>query len=207
MSDNPENQIPAQDAADPEQAPPTSETAGAEETIRQLREDVRQLNETTLRKAAEFDNIRKRMNKEKEDFLQYSLTSTLESLLPVLDGFKMAIKSPGDGESYRKGVEIIYQQFLATLQRLGIEPIETKDQFFDPNLHEAVASVDSEQYEDQQIVDELQPGFMYKQRLLRPARVRVAQNPKSVKRKSVSEVISGLGSVDDSGEETILKLD
>jgi molecular chaperone GrpE len=125
-------------------------------------------------------------------------------LLPVLDGFKMAIKSPGEGENYRKGVEIIYQQFLTTLHRLGLEPIETKDQFFDPNLHEAVATLESEVHEDQQIVGELQPGFMYKQRLLRPARVRVARNSKSAQSSSQQP---GLGSVDDSGDETILKLD
>jgi len=188
---------------DAEPGAAADQPGAAEETIRQLRDEVRQLNDTLLRKQAEFENVRKRIAKEKEEFLQYSLVSTLESLLPVLDGFKMAIKSPGEGENYKKGVEIIYQQFLSTLQRLGVEPIETKDQFFDPNLHEAVASVDSDMYEDQQIVDELQPGFMYKQRLLRPARVRVARNARSGK----SSAGQGLGSVDDSGEETILKLD
>jgi molecular chaperone GrpE len=206
MTDTPENQTPEQEASAAATSPAESALAAAEETIQKLRDEVRQLNEQTLRKQADFENIRKRMAKEKDEFLQYSLFSTLESLLPVLDGFKMAIKSPGDGESYRKGVEIIYQQFLGTLQRLGIEPIETKDQFFDPNLHEAVAAVDTDIFEDQQIVDELQPGFMFKQRLLRAARVRVAHNPKSVKTQS-APANDGLGSVDDSGEETILKLD
>jgi molecular chaperone GrpE len=205
MSENSENQVPDLDTARAGAESPAAEGSGgsAEETIHKLREEVRQLNDTLLRKQAEFENIRKRMVKEKEDFQQYSLFSALESLLPVLDGFKMAIKSPGEGENYRKGVEIIYQQFLTTLQKLGIEPIETKDQFFDPNMHEAIATVDTDMYEDQQIVDEIQSGFMYKQRLLRAARVRVAHNPKSVKRST----ISGLGSVDDSGDETILKLD
>ena len=202
MSEDPEKNISERPSGEFEAR--ASDDAAAEETIRQLREEVRQLNDSLLRKQAEFENVRKRMAKEKEDFLQYSLTSTLESLLPVLDGFKMAIKSPGEGENYRKGVEIIYQQFLTLLQRLGLEPIETKDQFFDPNLHEAVASVESDAHDDQQIVDELQPGFMYKQRLLRPARVRVARNSKSAKSASAAQ---GLGSVDDSGEETILKLD
>lgn len=200
MTEDPDNIISEQPSGESE----ARASDIAEETIRQLRDDVRQLNDSLLRKQAEFENVRKRMAKEKEDFLQYSLTSTLESLLPVLDGFKMAIKSPGEGENYRKGVEIIYQQFLTTLQRLGLEAIETKDQFFDPNLHEAVASVESDVHDDQQIVDELQPGFMYKQRLLRPARVRVARNSKSAKSSSTAQ---GLGSVDDSGEETILKLD
>ena len=205
MSEDSDSKIPEQDPAGQGQDPPSAAGghAAEEETIRQLRDEIRGLNETLLRKQADFENIRKRMAKEKEDFLQYSLTSTLESLLPVLDGFNMAIKSPGEGENYRKGVEIIYQQFLTTLQKLGLEPIETKDQFFDPNLHEAVAAVDTDMYEDQQIIDELQSGFMYKNRLLRAARVRVAHNPKSVK----SSTMSGLGSVDDSGDETILKLD
>jgi molecular chaperone GrpE len=204
MSEGPESKISEQEpAAESEPRPAENTSAAAEETIRQLRDEVRQLNDTLLRKQAEFENIRKRLAKEKEEFLQYSLFSTLESLLPVLDGFKMAIKSPSEGENFKKGVEIIYQQFLTALQRLGVEPIETKDQFFDPNLHEAVATVESDVLEDQQIVDELQPGFMYKQRLLRPARVRVARNVKPGK----SSRAQGLGSVDDSGEETILKLD
>lgn len=208
MSDTPDHQTPEQDALTPaaEPSPAEGPSAAAEQTIQKLREDIRQLNDQLLRKQAEFDNIRKRLTREKEEFLQYSIFSTLEALLPVIDGFKMAIKSPGDGENYRKGVEIIYQQFLTTLQRLGVEPIETKDQFFDPNLHEAVATLDTDIYEDQQIVDELQAGFMFRQRLLRAARVRVAHNPKSVKAKA-SGTASGLGSVDDSGEETILKLD
>lgn len=207
MSDTPENQSPEQDSpAAPETAGAESASSAPDEVIQKLREEIRQLNELILRKQAEFENIRKRMAKEKEEFLQYSIFSTLESLLPVLDGFKMAIKSPGEGENYRKGVEIIYQQFLSTLQRLGIEPIETKDQFFDPNLHEAVAAVDTDLFEDQQIVDEMQAGFMFKQRLLRAARVRVAHNPKSLKAAPAAGN-SGLGSVDDSGEETILKLD
>lgn len=206
MTDINENPGPDQEpvTASAEAAPESGTGTSTDETIQKLRDEVRQLQDQMLRKQAEFENIRKRMAKEKEEFLQYSLFSTLESLLPVLDGFKMAIKSPGDGESYRKGVEIIYQQFLTTLQRLGIEPIETKDKFFDPNLHEAVAAVDTDLFEDQQIVDELQPGFMYKQRLLRAARVRVAHNPKSVKTATTG---AGLGTVDDSGEETILKLD
>ncbi|MGH6740565.1 MAG: nucleotide exchange factor GrpE, partial [Bradyrhizobium sp.] len=83
----------------------------------------------------------------------------------------------GGGEHYRKGVEIIYLQFLGTLQRLGIEPIDAKGKPFDPNLHEAIAAVETTEVPEGQVVDELQRGFFYKQRLLRPSKVRVARRP------------------------------
>ncbi len=187
MSKDPEKQVeeesvspspagepsPGEDFSGPTSAP--SETA--EQILQQLREQNRQLTETLARKQADFENMRKRLAREKEEFQQFSIFQTLQALLPILDGFELALAAEGGGEDYRKGVEIIYLQFLGTLQRLGLQPIEAKGKPFDPNLHEAIATVETDAVPDHHVADELQRGFFYKQRLLRPAKVRVACQP------------------------------
>ncbi|MBI4479006.1 MAG: nucleotide exchange factor GrpE [Acidobacteria bacterium] len=186
MSENPEKQLdeevvsPAAGEASPGEdfaAPAESATESIEQVLRHLREQNRQLTDQLLRNKAEMDNARKRLAREKEEFQRYSLVQTLEALLPILDGFELAVAAEGGGEDYRKGVEIIYLQFLGTLQRLGLEPIEAKGKLFDPNVHEAIATVETEEVPDQYVVDEMQRGFFYRNRLLRPAKVRVAKQP------------------------------
>jgi molecular chaperone GrpE len=124
-----------------------------------------------------MDNARKRLAKERDEFRQYSLFQAMEALLPILDGFQLALNAEGGGEDYRRGVEIIYLQFLGTLQRLGLQPIEAVGKPFDPNVHEAIAAVETDAVPDQHVVDEMQRGFFFKNRLLRPAKVRVATQP------------------------------
>ncbi|MBI2819629.1 MAG: nucleotide exchange factor GrpE [Acidobacteria bacterium] len=186
MNDNPEKQIdeevippadgepsPGEDFAPP--AGPTAETT--EQVIAHLREQNRQLADQLLRSRADMENTRKRLAREKEEFQTYSLFQSLQALLPILDGFELALAAEGGGEDYRKGVEIIYLQFLGTLQRLGLEPIEAKGKPFDPNMHEAIAAVETDTVPEQHVVDEMQRGFFFKNRLLRPAKVRVAKQP------------------------------
>ena len=151
--------------------------AFAQEMIRKLEAEKKQLLDQLVRKQAEMENVRKRTQREKEEFLQYSLFNTLQSLLPVLDGFELALASDGSGEEYRKGVELIYQQFCGALEKLGVEPIEAKDREFDPHLHEAVATQETDQYPDHQVIEEIQRGYYFKSRVLRPARVMVSQRP------------------------------
>jgi molecular chaperone GrpE len=160
-------------------APPTTATETAEQVIRHLREQNRQLADQLLRNKAEMDNARKRLVREKEEFQQFATFETLQALLPILDGFELALAAEGGGEDYRKGVEIIYLQFFGTLQRLGLEPIVAKGKLFDPNLHEAIAAVETSDVPDGQVLDELQRGFFYRNRLLRPTKVRVARRPES----------------------------
>lgn len=160
-----------------ENAPPQPDTAGLEETVRRLEAEKRQLTDQLLRQQAEFENLRKRLSREKEEFLQYSLFDTVKSFLPILDGFELALVSDGGGEDYRKGVELIYQQLRSTLQKLGLEVMEAKGRKFDPHLHEAVAAMETDQYVEHQIVEELQRGYLFKQRVLRPAQVIIAKHP------------------------------
>ena len=155
-------------------SPSTPEEA-AEEAVRKLREENKQLMDELLRKQAEVENIRKRIEREKQDFLQYSLLSTVKELLPILDGFERALESSGSGEEYRKGVALIHQQFAGVLQKLGLKRVETKEREFDPRLHEAVAIIESDQHPEHRIVEEMQPGYTFRDRLVRPAMVKVSK--------------------------------
>lgn len=166
-----EDSSPAEDFA----APAAPRADAPQEIIQKLREENKQLTDQLLRQKAEMENVRKRLAREKEEFLQFSLSQTVESLLPILDGFELALESDGGGEDYRKGVQLIYQQLLSTLQRMGLETMRAEGQLFDPRLHEAIITVETDQHPDQHIVEELQRGYYFKQRLLRPAKVKVAR--------------------------------
>jgi len=151
--------------------PPGSERA---EVIRKLQAEKKELSDQLLRKQAEVENIRKRLAREKEEFQQYSLFQAVEGLIPVLDGFELALQSDGGGDEYRKGVELIYQQLRNALQKLGLEPITCAGGQFNPYMHEAVSLVETDEHENHHILEELQRGYLFKNRLLRPARVKVA---------------------------------
>jgi len=185
-TENTPNEQPEEQASPPpaaelssqgEDLSPPSAGAEADKLVQKLQEEKRQLADQLLRKQAELENIRKRVQREKEEFLQYSLFNTLQELLPVLDSFELALDSNGGGEDYRKGVELVYQQFRGILQKLGLEAIESRGQEFDPYRHEALVTVETKEYPDQQVIEELQRGYVFKQRLLRPSRVKVAKRP------------------------------
>ena len=128
---------------------------------------------------AEFDNYRKRSVKEQQDFRDYALADALKSLLPILDSLDRALKTDAVSlQDFRSGIELIDKQFHDALARLGVEPIPAAGEVFDPNLHQAVQMVDTDEVEDHHVIDELQRGYRIKDRLLRPAMVRVADNPK-----------------------------
>ena len=128
---------------------------------------------------AEFDNYRKRNLKEQQDFRDYALVESLRSMLPILDSLDRALKTDAVSlQDFRSGIELIDKQFHDALARLGVEPIPAAGEVFDPNLHQAVQMVETDEVEDHHVIDELQRGYRIKDRLLRPAMVRVANNPK-----------------------------
>ncbi len=148
-----------------------------ESKVAELEETVKQLNDKVLRQMAEFDNFRKRTQKEKQTSFADGTKNVVEKLLPVLDNFERAMVSEEDKEAnFYKGVEMIYKQFNGMLNELGIKPIESVGQEFDPNLHFAVATEENEEFGENTVSEELQKGYMHHDRVLRAAMVKVANN-------------------------------
>jgi molecular chaperone GrpE len=135
------------------------------------------LSDRLLRTRAEFDNARRRTERERSDFLQFAAMDLVRDLLPVLDDFERGLKVETADRHYARGVELIYQRLFDALKKLGLEPIETVGRPFDPNLHQAVERVETEEAEDQTVLGEFQRGYNFKGKLLRPAMVRVAVKP------------------------------
>ena len=134
-----------------------------------------------MRKAAEFENYRKRMDKEKSDLRISSQSAILRDILPVLDGFDSAAKyfsetecGAGSAGQWRQGIELLHRQVLDIMAQAGVDPIEAEGKPFDPHLHEALSSVETSEAADGIIVSELRRGYMFRDSLLRPSQVIVA---------------------------------
>jgi molecular chaperone GrpE len=128
---------------------------------------------------SELQNSRKRATRDRQEVGELVLADALKSLLPIVDSLDRAVPAPVQSvEELRRGVELIRRQLEDTLRRLGVRPISATGQAFDPRVHEAVDVIETESKEDNQIVEELLPGYKLRDRLLRPAMVRVARNPK-----------------------------
>jgi len=144
--------------------------------IKQLKKEKDELRDQFLRKLAEMENLKKRLEREKADYLQYALSELLLELLGVLDNFERALsvaEQGADGKPFRDGIELIYRMYLNVLLKKGVHPIEIKDRAFDPNLHHAMATEESDQVKDPEVAEVLQKGYMLHNRLLRPSLVRV----------------------------------
>jgi molecular chaperone GrpE len=146
-----------------------------DEKIERLQQENEKYQEEYLRMAADKDNLRKRLEREKEDFLQYALSDLLKDMLNVLDNFERALDSDhGENcKSLREGIELIYKQYEDLLKRQGVSPIETEDVIFDPRVQQAFMSSESSEVEEPTVHEELQKGYMLHDRLLRPALVKV----------------------------------
>lgn len=153
---------------------PESRLAALAEERDHLQAEKSDLEDRLLRARAEFDNARRRSERERSEYVEFAAMDLVRDLLPVLDGFERALKVETSDAGYAKGVELIYQRLYECLKKIGLEPIETAGQKFDPNLHQAVDRVESEEAEDQVILSEYQRGYLFHGRLLRPAMVKVA---------------------------------
>lgn len=126
---------------------------------------------------AEFDNARKREARERNEFRDFAVAGAVEQFLPVLDNFQLALKSTGSAEQLRAGVELIVKQMEEALRSLNVQPVETVGAMFDPRVHEALDMVEKPDLPDHQVFEEVRRGYRIKERLLRPALVRVVNNP------------------------------
>ena len=137
-------------------------------------DDVKKLNDRYLRTLADFENFRKRTDREKEDFRKYALANTLRELLPVLDNVDRALDHAEEGDDFHKGVLLIYKQLWDVLQKAGVKTIDDTGVKFDPNIHEAVMREENPDVPSQTVTAVLQKGYWLHDRLLRPALVKVA---------------------------------
>lgn len=144
----------------------------------QLKKERDGLLDRLARLQAEFDNARKRAEKEKADFRDYATGSVVEQFLPVLDNFELALKSTGTTEQLKAGVELIVKQMEEILRGFQVHPVKTVGEEFDPRHHEAMGSVEREDLPDQHVAEEVRKGYRLREKLLRPALVRVVSNPK-----------------------------
>jgi len=168
-SDEQDTGASAQTTAEPPEPP------AAEDELARLKSESAAYLDRLARLQAEFDNYRKRNAREQQDFRDYALAEAVKQLLPILDSLDRALKMPSASvEDFRSGIELIDRQFHDALSRLGVEPIAAEGPF-DPSLHQAVQMVASDEVPENHVVDELQRGYRLKDRLLRPAMVRVAQ--------------------------------
>ncbi|HTB97130.1 MAG TPA: nucleotide exchange factor GrpE [Terracidiphilus sp.] len=144
----------------------------------QLKSERDQLVDRLARLQAEFENARKRAEREKQEFRDFALGSVVEQFLPVVDNFELALKATGTTEQLRSGVELIVKQMEEILKQLQVQPIATTGEPFDPRYHEALGEVERDDLPDQHVAEEIRRGYKIRERLLRPALVRVASNPK-----------------------------
>ncbi len=179
----------------PVEPEPESESAPAENNLAlqvelaavtgerdKLLNEKQEIYDRLLRNQAEFDNARRRAERERSEFVQYAGMEIVREILPVVDDFERALQSSagladGPAKDYLKGIELIYQRLLATMTKVGLEPIDTAGKIFDPNLHQAVDRAENSDVPDQTILSEFQRGYMFKGRLLRPSMVKVAVRP------------------------------
>ncbi|HSS97277.1 MAG TPA: nucleotide exchange factor GrpE [Terriglobales bacterium] len=176
---------------EPEQLDVEHELPAAEETseeskgpvhpegeIGKLRAEHAALVDRLARLQAEFENARKRAVREQQEYRDFALSDAVKTLLPVVDSFDLALRTSAEKSEFRNGVELINKQLHDALEKLGLKQIPAKGEPFDPRFHEAIEMVDTNEVEDQYVIDELQRGYKLKERLVRPAMVRVARNSK-----------------------------
>ena len=168
LDTKPENGLPEQDPAIAE----TPEAVRAERD--RLLEEKLDLQDRLLRRTAEFDNFRRRAEREKSQVAEYANAETVRALLPLLDDFERALKVDVPETDYTRGMALIHQRLADSLKKLGLEPMEAAGRPFDPHVHHAVEMVESADQEDHTILEEYQRGYNFRGRLLRPAMVKVA---------------------------------
>jgi molecular chaperone GrpE len=176
-----EHELPASDDASDRSSTaeaPRVEGASHVSESQKLKAERDALVDRLARLQAEFENARKRAEREQQEFREYALADAVKALLPSLDSFERALGAEADSSEFRNGVELIYKQLYDALLKMGLRPIPAKGEPFDPRFHQAVEMVNTTDAKDHQVLEELQRGYKFKDRLLRPAMVKVAQNPK-----------------------------
>ena len=172
----------------PEERAMAADAAATDAETARLTADLDDLRQTLLRRQADFDNYRKRIEKERADDSKRATARVVEGLIPVIDGFEHALAAHREKEYevYSKGFELIYKQLLDNISRMGVERVDPTGKVFDPHLHQAMDRLETTDHEDGTVVQTFQPGYVFNGRVLRPAMVRVAVNPTAASNRSAN---------------------
>lgn len=176
-------ELPAPAAGEELASPAAAESSGepaAPSEAEKLKAERDQLLDRLARLQAEFDNARKRAERERVEFREFVTGSVVEQFLPVLDNFELALKSNGNAEQLRSGVGLIVKQMEEILGKMQVNAVPTVGEAFDPRVHEALGAVERDDLPDQHVAEEVRRGYKLRDRLIRPALVRVAHNSKQV---------------------------
>jgi len=173
-----EKELPGKSAEDAQTTDAGGENAEAalRAELEQVRGEREQLLDRLARLQAEFDNTRRREAKERQDLRDYAVQNAVEPFLGVMDNFQLALKSGGTAEQLRAGVELILKQMEEALRGLNVQAVETVGTQFDPRVHEALGSIETAEFPDHQVLEEIRRGYKIREKLLRPALVRIAAN-------------------------------
>lgn len=165
----------------------SSADASLAEQLQKIQAEKQDLMNTLVRRQADYENYRKRVEKEKQSDRHRGIEQFIEKMLPVLDAFEKALATDAGGAApeYQKGFELIYRQFWDVLSKQGLKRIESAGKEFDPHFHHAIQKVETAKHPEGHVLEELQPGYLFHDRVLRPAMVRVASAPES---ESVSDL-------------------
>jgi molecular chaperone GrpE len=161
---------------------PTAEADAAAITneLEQVKGERDQLADRLARLQAEFDNARKREAKERQDSRDYAVSGAIEPFLGVMDNFNLALKADGTVEQLRAGVGLILKQMEEALRGLNVIAVESVGAQFDPRVHEALGSIETKEFPDHQVIEEIRRGYKLREKLLRPALVKIATNSAQV---------------------------
>ncbi|SPE22479.1 Protein GrpE [Candidatus Sulfotelmatomonas gaucii] len=168
-----------EDLASPAEPERQAEPVATSE-VERLKAERDQLLNRLARLQADFENARKRAERERAEFREFVMGGVVEQFLPVLDNFQLALKSTGTAHQLRSGVSLIVKQMEEILQKMQVTAVPTVGEAFDPHIHEALGTVECDDVPDQHVAEEIRRGYRMRERLLRPALVRVAHNPKQV---------------------------
>ena len=157
-----------------------TDSAALKAELEQVRGERDQLLDRLARLQAEFDNARKREVKERQDARDYAMQGAVEPFLGVMDNFQLALKAQGSKEQLRAGVELILKQMEEALRSLNVQAVESVGAQFDPRVHEALGSIETAEHPDHQVLEEIRRGYKLRDKLLRPALVKIAVNPAQV---------------------------
>jgi len=177
--DDRSRRIPINETGEPSEANMEADNVRADADVAKLATDLEDLRQTLLRRQADFDNYKKRVERERTEDNKRATARVIEGLIPVIDGFEHALAAHREAEyeNYRRGFELIYRQLLDNVTKLGAERVDPVGKPFDPHLHQAMDRTETTEQEDGTVLQVFQPGYVFHGRVLRPAMVRVAVHP------------------------------